>query len=314
MGHPDGEDGTHGPHAAASRSLFSAPMNDVWVCNACKSINRRRNDRCYKCDGRRDDAMAQEGPDIRVATALANRSVRGYSSSMPFALITAVVILAVAGLGFVLVLLQLQGMPAMRQAFLDALSTGSSDALNAWTADRAELAVPSLVRTILLLVAVLGFGLWLSRVRLNIPALGGGIPSWGPMKAFFYPIIPIVNIIKVPGMLQDALYRLDPTADGFFMVLAAFIGFFGSWLVSVVGGWIITGMAVSAIIAANSIEEAAKAFGSMIDQVTILTLITETMIAIGAVLIVVIMVRIERRASARDQEIRTAFLGPGGAG
>lgn len=289
-------------------------MNDVWVCNACKSINRQRDDRCYKCGARRDQAMAQEGPDVRVATAVANRSVRGYSSSMPFGLITAVLILAVAGLGFVLVILQLKAMPAMRQAVMDALATGSSDALDAWVADQAQLAVPSLVRTILLLVAVIGFGLWLSRVRLNIPALGGGIPSWGPMKAFFYPMIPIVNIIKVPGMLQDALYRLDPTAGGFFMVLAAFIGFFGSWLVSVVGGWIITGVAFGAIAAATSIEAAANAFGSMIDQITVLTLVTEAMIAIGAVLIVLIMIRIERRASARDREIRAAFLGPEGAG
>lgn len=289
-------------------------MNDVWVCDACKSINRQRNDRCYKCDGRRDAAMAQEGPDVRIAAAVANRGVRGYSSSMPFALITAVLILAAAGLGFILVILQLQGMPALRQAFLDAVSTGRSPSLDAWTADQARLAVPSLVRTILLLVAVVGFGLWLSRVRLNIPALGGGIPSWGPMKAFFYPIIPIVNIIKVPGMLQDALYRLDPTAGGFFMVLAAFIGFFGSWLVSLVGGWIIAGVAVSSVVGAGSIEQAANAFGSMIDQITILTLITEAMIAIGAVLIVVIMIRIERRASARDLEIRTAFLGPESAG
>lgn len=288
-------------------------MNDVWVCGACKSINRQRNDRCYSCNGRRDEAMAQEGPDVRVAAAVANRGVRGYSSSMPLGLITAVLILAVAGLGFVLVLLQLKAMPAMRQAFVDALATGNSGALDAWTADQAQLAVPSLVRMILLLMAVLGFGLWLSRVRMNIPALGGGIPSWGPMKAFFYPLIPIVNIIKVPGMLQDALYRLDPTAGGFFMVLAAFIGFFGSWLLSVLGGWIITAVAVGSIIGAGTIEAAVNAFGSMIDQLTVLTLVTETMIAVGAVLIVVIMIRIERRASARDREIRAAFLGPEGA-
>jgi len=77
---------------------------------------------------------------------------------------------------------------------------------------------------------------------------------------------------------------------------------------------IITGMAVSAILSAASFEDAANAFGTMIDQVATLTVITETMIAIGAVLIVLIMIRIERRASARDREIRAAFLGPEGAG
>jgi uncharacterized membrane protein YqgA involved in biofilm formation len=144
-------------------------MNDAWVCGACTSINRQRDDRCYSCNGRRDGAMPQEGPDLRVAAAVANRGVRGDSSSMPFALITAVLILAVAGLG-----------------------------------------------------------------------------------------------------------------------------------------------AVVSIIGAGTIEGAVNAFGSMIDQLTVLTLVTETMIAVGAVLIVVIMIRIERRASARDREIRAAFLGPEG--
>ena len=289
-------------------------MNDVWVCASCKSINRRRDDRCYKCAGRRDAAMAPEGPDVRVTSAVANRAARGYSSSLPFAVITAALILGVAAMGFVLVILQLQSMPAMREAFLQALSTGSSDPLAAYAADEARLAVPSLVRTILLLVAVVGFGLWLSRVRLNIPALGGGTPGWGPVKAFLYPLIPIVNIIKVPGMLQDALYRLDPTAGGLFMVLAAWIGFFGSWLVSLVGGWIIGGVFVGAVMAAGSMEGAVNAFGAMIDQTTVLTLVTETMIALGAVLIVVIMMRIEGRARARDREIRLAVLGRENAG
>ncbi|HYO44598.1 MAG TPA: hypothetical protein VES19_15470 [Candidatus Limnocylindrales bacterium] len=284
-------------------------MNDVWVCATCKSINRQRDDRCYKCTGRRHDAMAPEGSNARVAAAVANRAARGYSSTLPFALIASTLILAVAALGFVLVILQLQAIPAMRQVFVDAMTTGSSAPLDTLLADQARLAVPSLVRTILLLLAVLGFGLWLSRVVLNIPALGGGTPSWGPMRAFFFPLIPIVNIIKVPGMLQDALYRLDPTAGGFFMVLAAWIGFFGSWLVALVGQWIITGMAINAILAQGTMAGAVNVFGSMIDQVTVLTLITEAMIAVGAVLLVAIMVRIERRAAARDHEIRAAFLG-----
>lgn len=288
-------------------------MNEVWVCAACRSINRMRDDRCYKCGGRRDEAMASEGPDVRVASAVANRAARGYASSMPFALITGALILAVAGLGLVLMILQVQMIPALREVFLTALATGRSDALRAWEVDQARLAVPSLVRTILLLTAVIGFGLWLSRVVVNIPALGGGTPSWGPWKAFFYPLIPIVNIIKVPGMLQDALYRLDSTAGGMFMVLAAWIGFFGSWLVGLVGTWVIAGMAVGGIMTRGTIEGAIGVFNTMLDQTIVLTFITEAMIAVGSVLLVVIMLRIERRAALRDSEIRAAVLGRDGA-
>ena len=53
----------------------------------------------------------------------------------------------------------------------------------------------------------------------------------------------------------------------------------------------------------------ADAFGSMLDQTVILSIITEIMTATGAVLLVVIMARIEVRASARDEEIR-AQLAP----
>ena len=47
----------------------------------------------------------------------------------------------------------------------------------------------------------------------------------------------------------------------------------------------------------------------MLDQTVILSVITEIMTATGAVLLVVIMARIEGRASARDEEIR-AQLAP----
>jgi hypothetical protein len=288
-------------------------MNDVWVCDACKSINRMRNDRCYGCNGRRVAVRAAVGPDVRVQAAVAERAARGYISSLPFALITAVLILAVAALGFALVVVELGSMPAMRQAFIAALSTGSADPLDAYALEQARLIVPSLVRVILLLVAVVGFGLWLSRVVLNIPALGGGTPSRGPWKAFLYPMIPIVNLVKVPGMIQDAMYRLDPEAGGFFMVLAAWIGLFGSWLVDLVGQWVITGLAMQSLVTAFTIEDAANVVGPMIDQLSVLALVTEAMVAIGAVLLVVIMLRIERRAAARDREIRAAVLGVRGA-
>ena len=257
--------------------------------------------------------MAAQGPDVRVASAVAERAARGYASSMPIALVTAALILAVAGLGLVLMVLQLQAIPAMRQAFLSAVSTGSSAPLDAYALEQLRLVVPSMVRSGLVVLAVLGFGLWLSRVVLNIPALGGGTPRWGPWKAFLYPIIPIVNLIKVPGMVQDALYRLDPKAGGLFLVLAAWIGFFGSWLVGIVGGWMITGAAVDSVMRAGTVEGALNAFGSMLDQASVLTLITELMVATGAVLLVVIMLRIEGRAAARDREIRAAVLGTGRA-
>ncbi len=288
-------------------------MNDIWVYSACKSINRERDSRCYKCGGRREAAMPDEGHNVRVASAVAERAARGYESSLAMAVVTALLIVSVAALGLILLFLQLQAMPAMREAFLSAIASGSSAPLDAYLLDQARLVVPSLVRTGLLVLAVLGFGIWLSRVVLNIPALGGGTPPWGPWKAFLYPMIPIVNLVKVPGIVQDAMYRLEPRAGGLFMVLAAWLGFFGSWLVGIVGEWVITGFALDSILRARSLEGAVNAFGAMLDQVSVLALVTEVMVAAGAALLVVIMLRIERRAAARDREIRAAFLGAGSA-
>ena len=47
-------------------------------------------------------------------------------------------------------------------------------------------------------------------------------------------------------------------------------------------------------------------FGSMLDQAFILGVVTEVMIAVGAVILVLLMVRIERRCAIRDREIRAA--------
>jgi hypothetical protein len=286
-------------------------MTDVWVCANCKSINRLRDTRCYSCGQRQEEvALASEHtPNIRLAEATAHRTVRGYESSAPFAIAAGLLIIVVAAMGLWLLVESLRGMDVLRDAFVQAVITGNDAALDPLLAEQQRLASPSALRLLLLLLAVLAFGLWLSRVRLNIPALGGGTPGWGPWKALLYPLIPIVNLVRVPVMVQDALYRLDPRGGGLGMVFLAWIGFVGSWIVSVVGTAIIVSAFIGTAISAATADALADAFGSMLDQTVILSIITEIMTAAGAVLLVIIMARIEGRASARDDEIR-AQLGP----
>ena len=154
------------------------------------------------------------------------------------------------------------------------------------------------------------FGAWLSRVIANIPALGGGVPSTSPMRAFIYTLIPLWNLIKVPGMLQDALYRVEPRAGGFFMVAAAWFGLVGSWIVSFVGGWIISIGLVQAIVDAPTLPAAVRAVQGSLDQAFALSTITSAMVAGGAVILVILIARVERRCAARDAEIRAAVLVP----
>ena len=87
------------------------------------------------------------------------------------------------------------------------------------------------------------------------------------------------------------------------MVFLAWIGFVGSWIVGIVGGAIIVSVFVGAVVSATTADVLADAFGSMLDQSVILSIITEIMTAAGALLLVAIIARIEgagRRARRGD--------------
>ena len=140
------------------------------------------------------------------------------------------------------------------------------------------------------------------------PGPGGGTPGTSPTKAFIYPLIPIWNLVKTPGMIQDALYRLDPQAGGFFMVLIAWIGLVGSWLVSFIAGWVLSARLVGDIVGAETQAAVGDAFTSYFDASVAVDVATSLMVAAGAVVLILVMARIERRARHRDAEIRTLTL------
>jgi hypothetical protein len=149
-------------------------------------------------------------------------------------------------------------------------------------------------------------------VTANIPALGGGVPRTTPTKAFIYPLIPIWNLIKVPGMIQDALYRVDPQAGGFFMLAVAWFGLVGSWIISFFAGWILDLQLASDLRTARTAIDQATALQRWFDLTAAIGVFTELLIAGGAIVLVLVMVRIERRSAARDREIREAALAPPG--
>jgi hypothetical protein len=286
-------------------------MNDIWVCTNCHSVNRLRGDRCYKCGGRQADLAAESAPAVRLGAAIVNRAVRAYRPAWPLALVASILIVAVAGMGVYLVVASLDGVTGLKTAFVGVLEgTASLRDPELLTAAQAQaLVTPALVRFALLIVAVVAFGLWLSLVVSNIPALGGGTPSTTPLKALVYPLIPVLNLYKVPGMIQDALYRVEPRAGGFFMVALAWFGLVGSYFVSILASWWIGYAMVDAIRRAESREEVARAFGVAVDESVIVEVVTALMVVAGAVFLVLIMLRIERRSAARDREIRSAALG-----
>lgn len=289
-------------------------MNDIWVCDSCRSINRQRDSVCYHCRAPQSGALETPGLDVRMENAALERSVRQYLPAWPLALVAGLLIVAVAILGLVLLRLRVAEYPAIKQAFVDAIATGGQSLDGALVVQSVQMAFLSLIRFGLTLGALLVFAGWLALVTRNVPLLGGGSPSRSPVRVFIYALIPLWNLIKVPGMLQDLLYRVDPRSGGAFMVLAAWVGLVGSWFVSLIGGWAISAAAIRTLLPAfqaKDVAAMAKGFSDVLDQLMWLEIIVEVMIAVGAILLAVIMGRVEARCAARDREIKATMAASG---
>jgi hypothetical protein len=113
-----------------------------------------------------------------------------------------------------------------------------------------------------------------------------------------------VNLRTVPGTVQDVLYRLDPRAGGFFMVAIAWVGLVGSWFVSVIASRYLSARVTFDILNATSLEDAVEAIRGSILTAFVVDIVTSILIAMGAIVLIMLMVRIERRSQARDAEVR----------
>jgi hypothetical protein len=279
-------------------------MTDIWVCGTCHSVNRQRSDKCYKCGASQEGATGQ-GADHRIEQALQARTVVRYRSALLLAFLASVMILAVAAFGIYIVIWSLAP-TAYIKSQIDLLASGGTPNTGAAQLLLNQAAVLGLVRLGLVIPALVLFGAWLSRVISNVPALGGGVPSATPTKAFVYSLIPVLNLRKVPAMVQDALYRLDPKAGGFFMVMIAWVGFVGSWIVSfILSRWISLRLNTS-VFNAQSEGDVVRAFREAIDYEFVVDTVTTIMMAVGAVVLVILMIRIQIRSAAREREIRAA--------
>ena len=289
-------------------------MNDVWVCDSCRSINRMRDTQCYHCRAPRSSAMDTPGLDLRADNAARERSARTYVISWPLALISVVVLIAVAVLGLIVLKLQVDDYPRLRQAFVDAIADGGTRSELSMSVESVQAALLGSVRLGLVLLALLTFAGWLALVTRNVPLLGGGVPSRSPVRVFVFTVIPLWHLFKVPGMIQDVLYRTDPREGGAFMVLAAWLGLVGSVFVSVLGNWAIRTLAIRSLIAAAPAHDDAALlaiFGTVLDRQFWLAVVVEVMIAFGTIVLAGIMIRIESRCAARDREIRERMSATG---
>ena len=278
-------------------------MTDIWVCGTCHSINEQRRGRCYKCGARQEVAATGEMATLRREQAIASRTVVAYRPAEALGLATSFFLLGLAVVNLAGIV-QTFGLSSFLDQQLGVLeATGSIDE-PAFLARTEEMNRLGLANLAVVLPALLFFAAWLSRVVSNVPALGGGIPSTSPGRAFVNTLIPLVNLRTVPGMVQDVLYRLDPRGGGVFMVGAAWFGLVGSWIVSFLAGWYLDLRLTFDLFNAASLEEAVASFRTLLTLAVAIDVSTGALIAIGAVVPIALMIRIERRSRARDAEVR----------
>jgi uncharacterized protein DUF4328 len=282
-------------------------MTDIWVCGSCHSINRQRGDKCYKCGATQAKAATGEMATLRQEQAIATRTVIPYrpARALMFAASFFLVILASIHLASIPFSLDAQRFVTSQ---LDVLAAGGTIDEAAFNARIAEADFYGLIRLAVVVPCLLFFAAWLSRVVGNVPALGGGLPGTSPGRAFVATLIPLVNLRTVPGTVQDVLYRLDPKAGGLIMVAVAWVGLVASWIVARIAGWYLGLRLTFDLQNAASLDEAVASTRGILTATTIIEITTNILIALGALVLVLVMARIERRSQARDREIR-AFAG-----
>ena len=129
-------------------------------------------------------------------------------------------------------------------------------------------------------------------------------PGATPWRAFVMTLIPGANLRTVPGIIQDVLYRLDPTGGGVFMVGIAWLGLVGSWILSYLAGRYVTLRITFDIRNATSLDQALESLRTLVTAALIIDVVTGVLIALGAVVLIMLIIRIERRSRARDAEVR----------
>jgi len=282
-------------------------MLDVWVCSTCHSINRERVPSCYKCGSPRSKATG-EGEGLRPHRAIQARLVSGYRDTTSLAVLASSLILAVVALEIYITILERASVTTVFD-LLDRIAAGGPFDEAAWESafvSTDQLVVPTLA---LFVATLLGFATWLSVTVGNVPGLGGGEPSVTRLGAFVWAIVPVVNLRRIPKLIQEVLYRLDPRAGGVILVAFAWIGLVGSWIVArVVGFYIDTRLRFDAL-NADSLPAFAVSSKELLGWAYALDVVTTAMIAFGAIMLVAIIVQVERRAAARNREIE-ATLGP----
>jgi hypothetical protein len=184
-------------------------MTDVWACGQCRSINQRRETRCYRCHTPR--AVGGVDPlslSVTDRKPVATGPVGTYHPTTGLALLTAILVIATVGVSLVSNVVAIESIEAQRLGEASSL-TGEG------------IGTMTLVLISFVVLATLAWATWISRVVANLPALDLGFSLFTPRIVFFETLIPLYNIRRMHGVMKDVLGRYRPSARDQIAILAA---------------------------------------------------------------------------------------------
>lgn len=185
--------------------------SDFWACRACRSINTSRANRCYKCHVPRElagvkptEMSVTEAPPVFGPTG----TYRSSETRAVFATIATVVFI----LGTYVALWigwQVGNLRAAREREAADVLFQSSQLL---------LLLPA----VLGILALVAYGLWISRAVANLPPLGAGFSRVSPNWAFLEPLIPGLNLYALPARAGEVMSKLGGSTIGMPLIAVSF--------------------------------------------------------------------------------------------
>lgn len=261
---------------------------DLWICGDCRSANKAKDKRCYRCGVPRSTAELSEAraantaaQAVEASTVLAAATRLGvrYRSTWPLAVLTGALILGSTAIDVVrtrasLVLVQPDGTLA--------LDPGHAQSLEAL----------GIAYWVTFLVSGLTWSLWIALVVANVPALTARWPNRSPAGAFFALWIPIINLKRPYSIVKEVTTILSGAAFGpALLVIAWWI----AWLLFRYGPYVV------AFLRAAGGDD--KTVGSLMTSTSWSVLVFEFVAAMLAASVLVTVEYHQRRALDRRSDI-----------
>ena len=208
-------------------------MADSWVCGDCRSFNKGKADRCYRCHVPRKvaemtDATAALTTSVkqeeRTLAAQIERIGARYVVTWPLALVL-IPLIAVATVSSVLQIDAVSAMVDPDGQFIDDPVLF------------AEFVRMTAISSGSFLLGVVVWSIWIARVIANVPALVMRYPSYGWLAALLGAWVPFINIKRPFSVVREVCSQLADRPGGAVLLAAVWwlcilLWYFGSNIVT----------------------------------------------------------------------------------